>query len=118
MVLSLESRTLCGGDFFRKINDGLTKVSTFFAKPFIKDRIVDLGLILSATVFTDIGYIWDSYNTFDIQEVKSSVGFGLRGSVSQVSDAGIFRIELAFPLDPPLTPPLRPQIFYGVERAF
>ena len=120
MVLSIESRTLCGGDFFRKINDGLTKVATLIAKPFIKDkdRIVDLGLVLSATAFTDIGYIWDSYRTFDIKEVKPSVGFGVRGSVSQVSDAGIFRIELAFPLDPPFTPPLRPQVFYGVERAF
>lgn len=118
MVLSLESRTLCGGDFFRKINDGLTKVATFFAKPFIKDRIVDLGLVLSATAFTDIGYIWDSYNTFDIKKVKPSVGFGVRGSVSQVSDAGIFRIELAFPLDPSFTPPLQPQLFFGVERAF
>ena len=114
MVLSLESRTVCGGDFFRKMNEGLTTVATFFAKPFIKDRVVDLGLVLSATAFTDIGYIWDSYNTFDIKEVKPSVGFGLRGSVSQVSDAGIFRIELAFPL----RPPLRSQIFYGVERAF
>jgi outer membrane protein assembly factor BamA len=118
MVLSIESRTLCGGDFFRKINDGLTKVATFFAKPFIKDRIVDLGLVLSVTAFTDIGYIWDSYRTFDIKEVKPSVGFGLRSSVSQVSDAGIFRIELAFPLDSPSDTSPQPQLFIGVERAF
>ena len=118
MVLSIESRTLCGGDFFRKVNDGLTKVATFFAKPFIKDRIVDLGLVLSVTAFTDIGYIWDSYRTFDIKAVKPSVGFGVRGSVSQVSDAGIFRIELAFPLDPLSTASGEPQLFLGVERAF
>ncbi len=118
MVLSLESRTLCGGDFFRKMNDGLTKVATFFAKPFIKNRIVDLGLVLSVTAFTDIGYIWDSYRTFDIKEVKPSVGFGVRGSVSKVSDAGIFRIELAFPLDPLSTSSGQPQLFLGVERSF
>lgn len=118
MLLSLESRTLCGGGFFRKINDGLTKVATFFARPFIHDRIVDLGLVLSATAFTDIGYIWDSYRTFDIKEVKPSVGFGVRGSFSQVSDAGIFRIELAFPLAPLSTSSKQPQLFLGIERAF
>lgn len=118
MLLSIESRTLCGGTFFRKINDGLTRVTTFFAKPFIKNRTVDLGLVMSVTAFTDIGYIWDSYNTFDVKDVKKSVGFGLRSSVSKVSDAGIFRLEFAFPLDSPLDSSPILQLFVGVEQTF
>lgn len=118
MLLSIESRTLCGGDFFRQINNGLTKISTFIAKPFIRNRTVDLGLVLSVTAFMDIGYIWDGYNSFNIRDSKRSVGFGLRGSFSQVSDSGIFRFELAFPLDPPVTASIQPQLFYGVERVF
>ena len=120
MLLSLESRTLCGGSVFKKLNDGLTKVATFVVSvlPFVKNRTVDLGLVLSATAFTDIGYIWDGNDTFNIKDVKRSVGFGFRGSLSQLSGAGIFRFELAFPLDPPFTPSFQPQFFWGVERAF
>lgn len=118
MLFSIESRTLCGGTFFKKINDGLTKFATFVAKPFVKNRTIDLGLVLSVTAFTDIGYIWDSYRTFDIKEIKRSVGFGLRGGFSKVSDAGIFRFELAFPLDPPFTLSFQPQLFYGIEQVF
>lgn len=118
MVFSLESRTLCGGSIFNSINNGLTKVATFIAKPFVKNRIIDLGLIMSLTSFVDFGYIWDSENAFNVQDVKRGVGFGLRGSFAKVSDAGIFRIEVAFPLDP--TPPksIKPHFFYGIERAF
>ncbi len=118
MLFSMESRTLCGGAFFEKINDGLTKIATFFSRPFIRNRTVDLGLVLSGTVFADFGYIWEKWNSFEIRDVKRSVGFGIRGSFSQVSDAGIFRFELAYPLDPPFTPSLQPQLFYGIERAF
>lgn len=118
MLLSLESRTLCGGAFFEKINDGLTKIATFFSKPFIRNRNVDLGLVLSGTVFADFGYIWENWHSFEIRDVKRSVGFGLRGSFSKVSGAGIFRFELAYPLDPPFKPSLQPQLFYGIERAF
>ncbi len=118
MLLSLESRTLCGGAFFENINNGLTKIATFFMKPFIRNRTVDLGLVLSGTVFADFGYIWENWNSFDIKHVKRSVGFGIRGSFAQISGAGIFRFELAYPLDPPFTPSIQPQLFYGIERAF
>lgn len=118
MVFSLESRTLCGGTFFKGINDGLTRIATFIAKPIFKNRIIDLGLVLSATSFVDIGYIWDTYNTFDITQVKRAVGFGIRGNFSKVSNAGIFRFEIAFPLDHPTSKSIQSQLFYGVERAF
>ena len=117
-LLTLESRTLCGGTFFGKINDGLTNVVTFVLKPFVKNRTVDPGLVLSAIAFADIGYIWDNYNTFAINKPKRSLGFGLRGSLSRVSNTGIGRIELAFPLDPPFPYSSKPQIFFGIERAF
>lgn len=118
MILSLESRTLCGGSIFDSINNGLTQFVTFIAKPFVKNRTIDLGLIMSLTSFIDFGYIWDSENPFNAQDIKRGVGFGLRGSFAKVSDAGIFRIEVAFPLDP--TPPdtIKPHFFYGIERAF
>ena len=41
MLLSLESRTLCGGSVFKKLNDGLTKVATFVVSPFMKNRTVE-----------------------------------------------------------------------------
>ena len=118
MLLSIESRTLCGGSIFNSINNGLTKFATFIAKPFVKNRTIDLGLIMNLTSFIDVGYIWDSDNPFNVQDVKRGVGFGLRGSVAKVSDAGIFRFEVAFPLDP--TPPdsFKPHLLYGIERAF
>lgn len=118
MLLSVESRTLCGGSIFESINNGLTKFATFIAKPFVKNRTIDLGLIMSLTSFIDFGYIWDTDNPFNGQDVKRGVGFGLRGSFAKVSDAGIFRFEIAFPLDP--TPPntIKPHFFYGIERAF
>ena len=118
MLLSLESRTLCGGDIFKKINDGLTKFATFVSKPFLKNRTVDLGLVLSLTTFADFGYIWDDFNAFDYKDVKRSIGFGFRGSFSRVSDAGIFRFELAYPLDHPTTTSLQPQLFFGIEQEF
>ena len=118
MLLSLESRTLCGGDLFKGINDGLTKIATFVSKPFLRNRTVDLGLVLSLTVFADFGYIWDNSNSFDYKDVKRSVGFGFRGSFSRVSDAGIFRFELAYPFDHPFTLSLQPQLFFGIEREF
>lgn len=118
MLLSIESRTLCGGSIFNSINNGLTKIVTFIAKPFVKNRTIDLGLIMSFTSFIDFGYIWDSENPFNEQDVKRGVGLGLRGSFAKVSDAGIFRFEVAFPLDP--TPPdtIKPHFFYGIERVF
>lgn len=118
MLLSIESRTLCGGSIFNSINNGLTKFATFIAKPFVKNRTIDLGLIMSLTSFIDVGYIWDSDNPFNAQDVKRGVGFGLRGSFAKVSDAGIFRFEVAFPLDP--TPPdsIKPHLLWGIERAF
>ena len=118
MVFSLESRTLCGGSIFNSINNGLTKVATFIAKPFVKNRIIDLGLIMSLTSFVDFGYIWDSDNAFNVHDVKRGIGFGLRGSFAKVSDAGIFRIEIAFPLDPTPHDSIKPHLFYGIERAF
>ncbi len=118
MLLSLESRTLCGGDLFKSINDGLTQIATFVSKPFLRNRTVDLGLVLSLTVFADFGYIWDDYASFDFRDVKRSIGFGFRGSFSRVSDAGIFRFEVAYPFDQPFTSSLQPQLFYGIEREF
>ncbi len=118
MILSLESRTLCGGDIFKKVNDGLTKFATFVSKPFLKNRTVDLGLVLSLTTFVDFGYIWNDFNAFDYKDVKRSIGFGFRGSFSRVSDAGIFRFELAYPLDHPTTTSLQPQLFIGIEQEF
>ncbi len=117
MLLSLESRTLCGGSFFKYLNDRLTQAATFVSRPFIRDRTVDLGLVLSLTVFADFGYVWDSYSSFRYKDVKRSVGFGFRGSFAR-SDAGIFRFELANPLDDPFTPSFQPQLFYGLEREF
>lgn len=117
MLLSLESRTVCGGTLFRKIDEGIAAVATLFSKPFIKNP-VNLGLVLSVTAFADIGYIWNGQHTFNLSEPKRSVGFGLRGSFAQVSSAGIFRVELVFPLDPPFTPSFKPQLVYGIERVF
>lgn len=117
MLLSLESRTLCGGSFFKYLNDRLTQAATYVSKPFIRNRTVDLGLVLSLTVFADFGYVWDSYSSFRYKDVKRSVGFGFRGSFAR-SDAGIFRFELANPLDYPFTATFQPQLFYGLEREF
>ena len=117
MLLSLESRTLCGGDFFKRLNDGVTKAATYVSRPFIRDRTVDLGLVLSLTVFADFGYVWDRNSNFNFKDVKRSIGFGVRGSFARV-DAGIFRFELAYPLDYPFTPSFQPQLFYGLEREF
>ena len=117
MVLRLESRTVCGGTLFRKLDDGIEAVTTFIAKPFIK-RSVNLGLIVSATAFTDIGYIWNGKHTFNLMEPKRSIGFGLRGGLAKVSNAGIFRFEFAFPLDAPSSPPFKQMIFWGIESTF
>ena len=117
MVLRLESRTVCGGTLFRKLDEGIEAVATFIAKPFIK-RSVNLGLIVSATAFTDIGYIWNGHHTFNLVEPKRSVGFGLRGGFAKVSNAGIFRVEFAFPLDAPSEPAFKQMIFWGIERTF
>ena len=117
MVLRLESRTVCGGTLFRKLDEGIEAVATFIAKPFIK-RSVNLGLIVSATAFTDIGYIWNGHHTFNLTEPKRSVGFGLRGGFAKVSNAGIFRVEFAFPLDAPSEPAFKQMIFWGIERTF
>ena len=117
MLLSLESRTIFGGTVFRKIDEGLAAVATAVARPF-SDRRVHLGVILSGVVFADIGYIWNGTQTFNLLSPKRSIGFGLRGSLSQFSGTGILRVEFAFPLDPPFAPSLRPRIFYGQERAF
>ena len=117
MLLSLESRTIFGGTVFRKIDEGLAAVATAVARPF-SDRRVHLGVILSGVVFADVGYIWNGNHTFNLLRPKRSVGFGLRGSLSQFSGTGILRVEFAFPLDPPFAPSFRPRIFYGQERAF
>lgn len=117
MVLRVESRTVCGGTLFRKIDDGIEAVATFIAKPFIK-RAVNLGLVISATAFTDVGYIWNGHHTFNLAEPKRSVGFGLRGGFAKVSNAGIFRVEFAFPIDDPSEPVLKQMIFWGIERTF
>ena len=117
MLMHIESRTLCGGKLFSKIDDGLAAVATFIVKPFIK-RSVKVGLVLSATVFADVGYIWNGKRTFNLSEPKSSVGFGLRGSFSQVSGPSIFRIGLAFPLDMPFASVFEPRFFYGINQTF
>ena len=117
MVMRLESRTVCGGTLFRKLDDGLEAVATFIAKPFIK-RAVNLGLIVSATAFTDIGYIWNGHHTFNLVEPKRSVGFGLRGGFAKVSNAGIFRVEFALPLDSPSSPSFKQMLFWGIEHTF
>ena len=119
MLLRLESRTVFGGTVFRKIDEALAAVATFCARPFISSgSSVSLGLVLSGTAFADIGYIWNGKRTFNLTEPKRSVGFGLRGSFSQVSGAGIIRFEYAFPLDAPASQRLSPRLFYGLERAF
>ena len=105
------------GTLFRKLDDGLEAVATFIAKPFIK-RAVNLGLIVSATAFTDIGYIWNGHHTFNLAEPKRSVGFGLRGGFAKVSNAGIFRVEFAFPLDAPSSPSFKQMLFWGIEHTF
>ena len=117
MLLRLESRTIFGGTLFEKIDDAVAAVATFIASPFVKGPI-RLGLVLGGTFFADVGYIWNGTHTFDILEPKRSVGFELRGGLSRVSGAGIFRIELAFPLDPPFTPSLKPKFDFGFMRAF
>ena len=117
MLLSLESRTIFGGTVFRKVDEALAAVATAVARPF-SDRRVHLGVMLSGVVFADIGYIWNGKHTFNLASPKRSVGFGLRGSLSQFSGTGILRVEFAFPLDPPFSPSLRPRIFYGQERTF
>lgn len=117
MLLSLESRTIFGGTVFRKVDEALAAVATTVARPF-SDRRVHLGVILSGVVFADIGYIWNGKHTFNLVRPKRSVGFGLRGSLSQFSGTGILRVEFAFPLDPPFAPSFSPRIFYGQERTF
>ena len=117
MVLRLESRTVCGGTLFRKIDEGLAAFATFLAKPFTK-RAVNLGLVLSATAFADTGYIWNGQHTFNLTAPKRSVGFGLRGGFSKLSAAGIFRVEFAFPLDSPSSPSINQMLFWGIERTF
>ena len=117
MLLHIESRTLCGGKLFGKIDDGLAAVATFIAKPFIK-RSVKVGLVLSATAFADVGYIWNGKRTFKLSAPKRSVGIGLRGSFSHVSGPSIFRIGLAFPLDIPLASAFEPRIFSGFNQTF
>lgn len=117
MLLSLESRTIFGGTIFRKIDETLATAVTALARPF-SDRRVHLGVILSGIIFADIGYIWNGNHTFDLTRPKRSIGFGLRGSLSQFSNTGTLRVEFAFPLDPPFAPSLRPRIFWGQERAF
>ena len=117
MLMHIESRTLCGGKLFSKIDDGLAAVATFIVKPFIK-RSVKVGLVLSATAFADIGYIWNGKRTFKLSEPKRSIGFGLRGSFSQVSGPSIFRIGLAFPLDMPFASVFEPRFFYGINQTF
>jgi hypothetical protein len=117
MLLSLESRTIFGGTVFRKVDEALAAVATTVARPF-SDRQVHLGVILSGVVFADIGYIWNGKHTFNLVRPKRSVGFGLRGSLSQFSGTGILRVEFAFPLDPPFAPSFSPRIFYGQERTF
>ncbi|MCE2414316.1 hypothetical protein J4G07_09945 [Candidatus Poribacteria bacterium] len=117
MLLSLESRTIFGGTVFRKIDEALAAVATSVARPF-SDRSVHLGVMLSGVIFADVGYIWNGKHTFSLLRPKRSVGFGLRGSLSQFSGTGILRVEFAFPLDPPFSPSFRPRIFYGQERTF
>lgn len=117
MVLRLESRTVCGGTLFKKLDEGIEAVATFIAKPFSK-RSVNLGLILSATAFTDMGYIWNGKRTFNLMDPKRSVGFGLRGGFAKVSNAGIFRFEFAFPLDAPSSPSIKQMLFWGIESTF
>lgn len=117
MLIRIESRTLCGGALFSKIDDALGAVATFIAKPFIK-RSVKVGLVLSATAFVDAGYIWNGKRTFQLSEPKKSVGFGLRGSFSRVSGPSIFRIGLAFPLDVPSASAFEPRFFYGFNQTF
>lgn len=117
MVLRLESRTVCGGTLFKKLDEGIEAVATFIAKPFSK-RSVNLGLILSATAFTDMGYIWNGKRTFNLMDPKRSVGFGLRGGFAKVSNAGIFRFEFAFPLDTPSSPSIKQMLFWGIESTF
>ena len=117
MVLRIESRTVCGGTLFKKLDEGIEAVATFIAKPFIK-RSVNLGLILSATAFTDIGYIWNGKQTFNLMDPKRSIGFGLRGGFAKVSNAGIFRFEFAVPLDAPSSPLIKQMLFWGIESTF
>ncbi len=117
MLLRLESRTIFGGMVFEKIDDAVATVVTFIASPFVKGPI-RLGLVLGGTIFADVGYIWNGTRTFDILEPKRSVGFELRGGLSRVSNAGVFRLELAFPLDPPFSPSLKPKFDFGFMRAF
>ena len=117
MLIRIESRTLCGGAFFSKIDGALGAVATFVAKPFIK-RSVKVGLVLSATAFVDVGYIWNGKRTFQLGDPKKSVGFGLRGSFSRVSGPSIFRMGLAFPLDDPSASPFQPRFFYGFNQTF
>ena len=117
MLLSIESRTLFGGTVFRKIDETLASITTAIARPF-SDRRVHLGVMLSGIVFADIGYVWNGRSSFNLADPKRSVGFGIRGSLSQFSGTGALRLEFAFPLDLPFTPSFRPRIFYGQERAF
>ena len=117
MLLRLESRTLCGGTLFSKIDEGLGTVVTFILKPFIK-RPVKVGLVLSATAFADVGYIWNGKRSFNLSKPKSSVGFGLRGSFSRLSGPSIFRLGLAFPLNLPFATGLKPRLFYGFNQTF
>lgn len=117
MLLRLESRTVFGGTVFRKIDEALAAVATFCAQPFT-DSPVSLGLVLSGTAFADIGYIWNGQQTFNIGEPKRSLGFGIRGSFSQVGGTGIIRVECAFPLDSSTSNGFSPTLFYGLERAF
>ena len=117
MLLRLESRTIFGGRIFAKIDDMIASAATFCAKPFVNHPI-RLGLVLGGTVFADVGYIWNGQHTFDIRQPKRSVGFEMRGAFAKVSNAGIIRIQFAFPLDPPFSPSLKPRFDFGLQRAF
>lgn len=117
MLLRLESRTVWGGTLFRNLDKGVEAIATFIAKPFVKGR-VNLGFILSTTIFTDIGYIWNGAHTFNLMDPKRSIGFGFRGGFAKISNTGIFRIEFALPLDAPTARSFKQMLVWGIESTF
>ncbi len=83
----------------------------YAARAFDGDRLILLNLetrrvflrhslaVLGWALFTDIGYIWRSDESFDLWHPKRSIGVGLRVGIPRLSGAPVYRLDFAWALD-------------------
>jgi hypothetical protein len=64
-----------------------------------------LSVYLGFAVFFDAGLVWDEENPARFEDIKTSVGFGLRFFSAEFLKRRVARIDIAFPLDPEDGPP-------------